>query len=73
MAKFKGAKAVTLTEKDFIRIMTIHHGWSFAKIARHLNRPKATVYQTYKAMQRDGTLHQLVLPGFEAKDADYER
>ena len=72
MAKFKGAKAVTPAEKDFIRIMSNHHGWSFATIARHLNRPKATVYQAYKAMEREGTLHQLFLPGFEPKEEQSE-
>ncbi|WP_424829984.1 hypothetical protein [Ruegeria sp.] len=64
MAKTKGAKFVDEFERDFIRLMIVQHGWSFGKTAQYLGRPKTTVYKTYQAMKRAGTLDQLPLPGF---------
>ncbi|WP_424829962.1 hypothetical protein [Ruegeria sp.] len=68
--KTKGAKPLSNFEADFIRLMVGHQGWSYGQTAKALKRSKTAVYQAYKQMERDGTLDQLPLPGFEIEVGD---
>ncbi|WP_420011352.1 hypothetical protein [Tateyamaria sp.] len=67
MAKTKGAKTLSVFEHDFIRLMISEHGWSYGQVAKHLKRSRTAIFQSHKAMIRDGMIHEVPLPGFKPR------